>query len=123
QPRGLEIIDNDSIIVYSTMELSLIASGTAGENAQEARRFLFPSGVEDICAGKDELFGRVSSPRLDGIIERIDMYGQSLGRFGAMDSHPDSIVRAELSMGILECGGNEPWVVAAFHDGPVIRAY
>lgn len=123
EPKGLELTRGDSIIVYNASELRLVASRTGGDTVQEARRFVLPSGVEHICAGKDELFGRVSSPRLDGIVERIDMNGQSLGRFGAMESHPDPVIRAHLSMGTLECGGNEPWVVAAFHEEPVIRAY
>lgn len=122
EPKGIELLADDSLLVYSVVEGRVVPTDPL-DTAHEARRLAFSGSVQDLCVGDSAWLARVMTGRREGPLERVNRTGEVERIFGHAHDHEERAVRAQLSMGMLECVDRPPRVLGATNDGPVIRAY
>lgn len=122
QPKGIELLAGDSLLAYSAYEARIVPTEPL-DAVHEARRFALSGSIQDLCVGNSRLFARELTGRPEGPMERLDRNGEVEDMFGRVYDHESLAVRAQLSMGMLECIDRPQRVLSATIDGPVIRAY
>lgn len=113
QPWGIEALEGDSLLVYSSSEALVVPTGSL-DAPREARRLTFRApSVTDLCADGSDLYARLFTLRSEGPLQRLGPMGQALSAWGHVSGHENPGLRAGFSRGLVACASTPPgstWV-------------
>lgn len=123
QPWGIEVLEGDSLLVFSSSEALVVPTATL-DAPEEARRFTFRApSVTDLCADGSDLYARLFTMRPEGPLQRMGRAGEARSAWGHVPEAENPGVRAALSQGLVACASAPPRIVTASFNGPALRAY